>query len=58
MLADRETNKAIGMSLWESEPDARAVETSPGSFSSQNDKVASLIVEAPKVEYLEVIYQE
>ena len=43
VLADRETNKAIGMSLWESEPDARAVETSPGSFSSQIDKAASLI---------------
>jgi heme-degrading monooxygenase HmoA len=58
VLTDRNTNRAIGMSLWESESDARAVESSQGSFSSQIDKVAAVITEAPTVEYLEVIYQE
>ncbi len=58
VLTDRQTNKAIGMSLWESESDAKAVEASPGSFRSQIDKVAAIIAEAPEVEYLEVIYQE
>jgi heme-degrading monooxygenase HmoA len=58
VLADRDTNRAIGLSLWESEADARAVEASQGSFGSQIDKVAAVITEAPNVEYLEVIYQE
>ncbi len=58
VLTDRDSNRAIGLSLWESESDARAVEASQGSFSSQIDKVAAVIIEAPNVEYLEVIYRE
>ena len=58
VLADATANRAVLMSFWETEADARAVEQSSGSFQTQVNKVAALIESSPKTEYLKVYHQE
>jgi len=54
MLTNRDSGKAVGASLWESEADARAVETSSGSFGAQADHVRDIIDDVPVMEYYEI----
>ena len=54
VLANHEANKTFGFSLWETEADARTVETSSVAFQAQADKVKDIITEVPTTEYLEV----
>jgi heme-degrading monooxygenase HmoA len=57
VLTDRDAGKVIGFSLWETEADARAMETSGVSFQAQADKLKDIIVEVPATQYFEVSYQ-
>jgi heme-degrading monooxygenase HmoA len=58
VLTDRDADKVIGFSLWETEADARAMETSGASFQAQADKLKGIIAEVPATQYFEVSYQE
>ena len=57
MLTIRDSGKVVAASLWESEADARAVETSSGSFSAQADAVRDIVTEMPVIEYYEVVVE-
>jgi heme-degrading monooxygenase HmoA len=54
VLANDDTSKSFGFSLWETEADARTMETSSAAFQAQADKVRDIIAEVPPIEYFEV----
>jgi len=58
VLLNRETDKAIVISLWQTEADARA--SGPGSsyMQTQQAKASSLFAAAPIIEFYEVALQE
>ena len=58
VLADAPANRAVLISYWETEADARAAGQSSGSFQGQINKVAALMDAPPKIEYLKVYHQE
>ena len=58
VLADATANRAVLISFWETEADAKAAGQSAGSFQAQVDKVAALMDGPPKIEYLRVYHQE
>src|SRR3989442_10619613 len=57
-LLDRSTDKAIAITLWETEADARASGEGSAYMQAQIAKVASLSAAAPVIETYEVIVQE
>ena len=56
LLVDRERNKGIGISLWESEADVAAVATS-GFYKEQVAKVTQYLAGPPEREVYEVALQ-
>ncbi len=54
VLANHDADKSFGFSVWETEADARTVETSRVAFQAQADKIKDIIVEVPTTEYFEV----
>ena len=58
VLADHEANKAVLISLWDSEADARAMATTDAALSAQASKINDLVVDTPEVQFLEVMHQE
>lgn len=57
-LADRSTDKAMAISLWQTEADAQASGASSSYLQAQLAKVASLSAKAPVIETYEVGIQE
>jgi heme-degrading monooxygenase HmoA len=57
-LVDRSTDKAISITLWQTEADAQASGTSSPYLQAQLAKIASLLAGAPGVETYEVTVQE
>ena len=57
-LADRSTDKAMAISLWQTEADAQASGASSSYLQAQLAKVASLSATAPVIETYEVVVQE
>ena len=57
-LLDRSTDKAIAITLWETEADARASGEGSAYMQAQIAKVASLSAAAPVIETYKVIVQE
>ena len=55
-LIDRETNKGIGFSLWETEADVAALATS-GFYQEQTAKFAAVFAAPPEREVYEVVIQ-
>ncbi len=56
-LLDRSTNKAMSISLWQTEANAQAIGASSGYLQAQLAKVASLLAAAPVIEIYEVAVQ-
>ena len=56
ILVDRSTNKAIGLSLWESEEDVAALASS-GFYQEQVAKFAAVFAGPPEREVYEVAAQ-
>ena len=56
LLIDRETNKGIGFSLWETEADVAALTTS-GFYQEQVGKFAAVFAGPPEREVYEVAVQ-
>ena len=56
LLIDRETNKGIGLSLWETEADVAALATS-GFYQEQTGKFATVFAGSPEREVYEVAVQ-
>lgn len=56
LLIDRETNKGIGLSLWETEADVAALATS-GFYQEQTAKFAAVFAAPPEREVYEVAVQ-
>ncbi len=57
-LVDRSTDKAISITLWQTEADARASGASSAYWQAQIAKVAPLFAAAPTIETYEVAIQE
>jgi heme-degrading monooxygenase HmoA len=57
-LLDRSTDKAMAISLWQTEADAQASGAGSAYLQAQLAKVASLFAAAPIVETYEVAVQE
>src|SRR5579863_9380383 len=57
-LIDRSTDKAIAITLWQTEADAQASGTSSPYLRAQMAKIASLVAAAPVIEMYEVAVQE
>lgn len=57
-LVDRSTDKAISITLWQTEADAQASGTSGDYLQAQLAKIASLVATAPDTETYEVVVQE
>ena len=57
-LVDRSTDKAIAITLWQTEADARASGAGSAYMQAQIAKVASLSAAAPVIETYEVVVQE
>ena len=57
-LADRSTDKAMAITLWQTEADAQASGMSSSYLQAQLAKIASLSAAAPVIETYEVVLQE
>jgi heme-degrading monooxygenase HmoA len=57
-LADRSTDKAMTISLWQTEAEAQASGASSPYLQAQLAKVVSLSASAPSIETYEVVIQE
>jgi heme-degrading monooxygenase HmoA len=57
-LADRSTDKAMAISLWQTEADVQASGASSAFAQAQLAKFASLLASAPVIETYEVVVQE
>ncbi len=57
-LIDHSTDKAIAITLWQTEADAQASGTTSAYLQAQMAKIASLVAAAPVIETYEVVLQE
>jgi len=57
-LVDRRTDKAMSITLWETEAEAQASGTGSAYFQAQLAKFASVLAAAPMIETYEVAVQE
>ena len=57
-LVDRRTDKALSITLWESEAEAQASGIGSAYFQTQLAKFASVLAAAPMIETYEVAVQE